>query len=73
MIISGSYSKITGCFFEILFFTVNNENPNISKEELEKKLNENDIYDYNIDFILRPINLFTNNDLKILRVLKWMY
>ena len=63
MIISGRYSKITGSFFERLFFTVNNETSAISKEELEEKLNENDIYEYHIDFILRPINLFTNKDL----------
>lgn len=47
-----------------VFFTVDNKIPSISKKELEEKLNENNIYEYHIDFILRPINLFTNKDLK---------
>lgn len=63
MIISGEYSKITGVFLQRLFFTVNNDSTLISKEELEKKLNNKNIYDYNINFILRPIELFTNKNL----------
>lgn len=67
MIISGEYSveysKITSFYFERFFFTVNSNNTLISKEELEKKLNEKNIYEYNINFILRLIGLFTNKDL----------